>query len=66
MTEDEARALWKLRNRWLGTYQISVLRGQWTAVRHGHREILRASTAETLGGLIQQDYDLLTLGGSLA
>lgn len=63
MTEGEARALWTLRNRWLETYQISSVRGQWTAVRYGQREISRAGAAEALGGLIQQDYDLLTVGG---
>jgi hypothetical protein len=63
MNEDEARALWRLRNRWLGAYGIAFLRGQWMAVRYGHRKILTAGTAEALGGLIQQDYDLLTVGG---
>jgi hypothetical protein len=63
MTEDQARSLWRLRNRWLGAYGIALLRGQWMAVRDGQQKILTAGTAEALGGLIQQDYDLLTLGG---
>jgi hypothetical protein len=33
------------------------------AVRYGQRKILTAASAEALGGLIQQDYDLLTVGG---
>jgi hypothetical protein len=60
MTEDEARALWRLRNRWLGTYQISLPRGQWAAARYGQRQLLTAGTAEELGRLVEADYDSLT------
>ena len=60
MTEDEARALWRLRNRWMGTYRIELPRGQWAAARYGQQEILVASTAEELGLLVQADYDSLT------
>ena len=60
MTEDEGRALWRLRNRWLGTYLITLPRGQWAAVRYGQKEILVASTPEELGRKIEADYDGLT------
>lgn len=60
MTEDEGRALWRLRNRWIGTYQISLPRGHWQAMRYGQTEVLTASTPEDLDRLVQADYDSLT------
>lgn len=62
MSED-AQALWRLRNRWLGAYGIAFCEASGMAVRYGQRKILTAASAEALGGLIQQDYDLLTVGG---
>jgi hypothetical protein len=60
VTEDDARALWRLRNRWMGTYMITLPRGLWQAIRYGAQESLTAGTASELGRKIQQDYDGLT------
>jgi hypothetical protein len=62
MTEEEAHALWTLRSKWLGIYQISLPRGLWQALRYGQRDVLTACTAEELDRKIQSDYGSLTAG----
>ena len=59
VTEEDGRALWRLRNRWLGAYQVALSGGLWLAVRHGGAEPLAATTAHELGQKIQADYGTL-------
>lgn len=57
---DDGRALWQLRNRWLGIYQVALSGGIWRAARyHGAATVLTAGTAGALARKIQHDYESL-------
>ena len=63
MTEEEAHALWTLRSKWLGLYQISLVRGVWCARRYrGQPEPLTADAASELGQKIQAHRDSVSAG----
>jgi hypothetical protein len=59
VTEENSQALWRLRNRWLGTCQISLPHGLSQAIRFGGHESLTAATAHELGRKVQADYGTL-------
>ena len=65
MTEEEARALWTLRSKWLGVYQVSFVDGTWRARRYrGEAKALVADTADHLGQKVQADYNSVSAGRS--
>jgi hypothetical protein len=61
MTEQEQRALWQLRSRWLGTYHVAFVDDVWRAKRFGEvTHVITADSADELGEQIKRDYDAVT------
>jgi len=60
VNEQDGRALWMLRSKWLGLYQVSLVGGEWRARRYrGDPVLLTANTADQLGQKVQADHDVL-------